>query len=61
MKEKKRFWELVLEHPIATIIIIVVLSNCIVNIINAVKGNEIVPVFNVKVDLAQASGEKLIK
>lgn len=57
MKEKKRFWEIILEHPIATIIIVVTLSNCLVNIINAVKGNEIVPAINVKVDLAQTSGE----
>lgn len=61
MKEKKKFWEIILEHPIATIIIITVFSSCLVNIINAFKGNEIVPVLKFQVDLVQTSGENLVK
>lgn len=61
MKEKKRFWELVLEHPIATFIIISALCTGIVNVVNAFKGNEYTPVLDVKVNLIQSSGEEIVK
>ena len=50
----------ILEHPIATIIIIIVLFNCIVNVINAFKGTDNVPIINLKVNLVSTSGDNNI-